>query len=232
MAGKKTGGNGTRTDAPVLNRKYEKNLECKLTEDEVLAKGRELALEQDELDEAERQKKRVTEDAKAAVEERRGRVRTLSRIVRDGSEDRRVGCEEYLDFANQRAYTVRMDTGEEVETRPLSEFERQRKLPMETPVRPAPARLRGEPRGPRMKIPMQFPQKEADAFVVEARRQLIVALRDNLGVGVPLRTLALLLRLADALGCTAKEVESAYKRGAPAEETTGDQASEDAAQTA
>lgn len=116
----------------VIRRGIKRVLPCKLTEDEFveIAKkrvGREALLKQCEADLAREQKKR-----KDQIAELEDEIGTMGRQLHTESEDRTVLCNEVFRRAENGTgyvHTIRLDTNEEVETRPATVSETQRYLP-------------------------------------------------------------------------------------------------------
>lgn len=110
-----------------------RTLPVKLAPDEVAQRAEELARELHDQAVAEEAaastKKKLAKD----LEERRERVARLGRIVHTRREDRQIDCHEEHSALDGTARTVRDDTGEVVDTRPLTQEElrdaRQEALP-------------------------------------------------------------------------------------------------------
>ena len=110
-------------------------LPVKLTDDEILARAKELTGVLQEHREAENRIESLTAGFKSAkahaeaeVEEIAGRVHHIAAVVRNGSEDRSVEVEDIPDFVRGLMLTRRSDTDELVGSRTLTEDERQRTL--------------------------------------------------------------------------------------------------------
>lgn len=110
-----------------------RTLPVKLAPDEVAQRAEELARELHDQAIAEEAaaatKKKLAKD----LEERAGRISRLGRIVHTRREDRQIDCHEEHSALDGTARTVRDDTGEVVDTRPLTQEElrdaRQEALP-------------------------------------------------------------------------------------------------------
>lgn len=110
-----------------------RTLPVKLAPDEVAQRAEELARELHDQAVAEEAaastKKKLAKD----LEKRRERVARLGRIVHTRREDRQIDCHEEHSALDGTARTVRDDTGEVVDTRPLTAEElrdaRQEALP-------------------------------------------------------------------------------------------------------
>jgi hypothetical protein len=107
-----------------------RTLPVQLTRDEWEARARHVARLSDEIADADRRIESVKEEAKSRVKDAeataeglRATQRTLSRVVRENKEDREVECAIHLSRRERTRTVIRMDTGETVESRPLSDAE-------------------------------------------------------------------------------------------------------------
>lgn len=96
-----------------------------LSERELAARAAELAREVRKGKEVEDEKKTTMADFKARTEAIDMKVRELSEIVDTKQEDRSVECIVDPDYAAGTMVTVRRDTGEVVQSRPMTQDERQ-----------------------------------------------------------------------------------------------------------
>jgi hypothetical protein len=120
---------------PGLGETRTMKLPVALEDAEILARGKELARlkdehtkANDELDQATTAWKSTKERIQGDIDDRDEQMRRVARVIRSGHEDRDV---EVLDEPNYKTgvmATVRLDTGELVATRGLTEAERQRSL--------------------------------------------------------------------------------------------------------
>lgn len=101
-----------------------KDLSCNLTDDERLAKGQEAARALERYDELEQEKKDQTRAIADEMKGLRAATKKLARQLRDGKEVRPVECAEDLEFRTGTVRIIRKDTGEVVETRPMTAKER------------------------------------------------------------------------------------------------------------
>jgi hypothetical protein len=103
-------------------------LPCKLTEEELLAKGEELSRAIEEAN----GEKGLQQEAKSAMKSRlegmENRIQSLAGIVRTRSEERLVEIITRHDDERKMVETVRVDTGEVVATRLMTPEERNLKL--------------------------------------------------------------------------------------------------------
>jgi hypothetical protein len=107
-----------------------KSLPVKLTRDETEDRSRTVARLSGEIADAERKIEAEKERAKARVKEAEAiaeglsaQQRALSRVVLEGQENRDVSCTVKTDRRERVEVITRDDTGEHVETRPLSDTE-------------------------------------------------------------------------------------------------------------
>jgi len=103
-------------------------LKCALTHDELLQFGEELANNQQEAKELEDQLTNIKNDYKAKTSAKEAEIIRLGNLIRQKYEMRPVDCEVTFDFDEGRATVKRMDTGEIVLTRPMTDTELQREL--------------------------------------------------------------------------------------------------------
>lgn len=127
---RKTAENTNGNAADTLKRKTKRFLKVMLTADEERHLGKESALQRqlatritDEFD-------GVKADFKSRLERCEAEQNRLSVLLNNGYELRDVECEVISDFKSGQISVVRLDTGEEVEVRPMTEEERQRDLPI------------------------------------------------------------------------------------------------------
>ncbi len=122
-------------EVETMDELKQESLPVRLTEEEIIARGAEMADAEAKLDAAERGLDEQIESARAGrkiaeerIAEARREVRRLGKIVREGREDRLVDVTEQLDVAASAVHTVRLDTGEIVRTRSMNEADRQRSM--------------------------------------------------------------------------------------------------------
>ena len=122
-----------------MSKEFLRTLPVKLDSMEVAAKAKHLAAELHDLalakEKADATKRALADDLKS----REARVMTLGRTVHDRSEPREVDCHEIHDVATSTVRVYRDDTGEFVDSRPMTELEirdaRQAELPNISPGR-------------------------------------------------------------------------------------------------
>lgn len=106
-------------------KKLTRNLKCILTEDETRLYGMDLARSNASKDESEERKKEVDAQLKAEIESHSTRALNLARKINNGYEYRDVECVTDLNFTKNSATVTRLDTGEVVEKRAMTDDERQ-----------------------------------------------------------------------------------------------------------
>ena len=111
-------------------------LPCELTDDEVRAKGEQIAQLIGEIQDAEVAMKAQAEEAKDNIKGLKARTSALSSEVRTRREYRSVEVRESFDWGNRRVEVIRLDTGEVIRTRETTEAERQLHLSVVTRERP------------------------------------------------------------------------------------------------
>jgi hypothetical protein len=112
----------------TLERVLTRSLKCVLTADELAEKAREIDTNFGEMAEVEAELDslaRKVKSAKSRLEALTDDNREIARTRRDGYEYRDVDCEERRDDASLEMHTVRLDTGEILESRALRSDERQ-----------------------------------------------------------------------------------------------------------
>lgn len=102
-----------------------KELDCRLSDPEMLELGKQLARANTELEEAEEKKREVTKQLAAEVEAARNNAVSLSRRLNRGAEFREVRCEVQKDLETCTVRTIRLDTYEVVSERSMTDEERQ-----------------------------------------------------------------------------------------------------------
>jgi len=107
---------------------FQRDLICKLEDDEVRARGQALADTLVEIDRAEENFKVLRAEHKETLEALHLAKNDLKRSIRDKQETRSVTCEDQHDDVAFKVYTVRRDTGEIVAERAMTMQERQPNL--------------------------------------------------------------------------------------------------------
>lgn len=109
---------------------FTKLLPCKLTEVEKVTRGRELTSRMEDRDQVQMLADEAKAEFKSQIQGHEAVIDQLKRIVLDGSERREIECMYHKDFENNTVLTIRTDTGEEVDSRRMTQEERQEMLPM------------------------------------------------------------------------------------------------------
>lgn len=111
-----------------MARTFERTLPVKLTVPELVERGYMLADEQTKKRSIESAKKSANEDFKAKLETAEEEIARLTRIVHQKAEERPVKCREKRDYKRSVIEVIRLDTGEIVDSRVMTEAERQREI--------------------------------------------------------------------------------------------------------
>lgn len=101
---------------------------CKLTTTETVERGQELARQEEKYQRIDTEKKSVAKRFTGELEEAGMEIARLAGIITAGKEPRQIECEIVADPVRLVIAYVRTDTGEEVESRPMTAEERQRGL--------------------------------------------------------------------------------------------------------
>lgn len=104
---------------------YREVLPCTLTSDETRARGEEAAKIQGDIERVQEQKTAAAADFKAQIETLADRRAKISREIRERQEFREVDTIVRRNEVDLSVETVRVDTGELVRDRPMSESEKQ-----------------------------------------------------------------------------------------------------------
>lgn len=116
----KTNGKGRETEV--------RKLPVKLTEPELLKRGDEMAACELEIE----KQKGVLGGVNSEIKKATKRRKELGHVIDSGTETRDVRCEWIEDFPKNVWRLVRQDTGDEVDSRPMSANDRVGKLPFES----------------------------------------------------------------------------------------------------
>src|SRR5688500_12251552 len=110
--------------------KITKNLPCKLTETELKDFGRKLAVKCEDIAAEESRQKDQKSEMKARLDGMESERASLAIIVRRQEEQRDVEVSETFDYELGKVTQTRMDTGEEIRVRAMTNEERQQVLPV------------------------------------------------------------------------------------------------------
>lgn len=108
-----------------------RTLVCELTTEEIAAYSQELATITSLEAEVEAEKKEKMSDFTAKLNKCAADRRMLARKITTKKEDRQVECDWEFDYPKGKAYLIRLDTGVTIDSRPLSDEERQQRLDLE-----------------------------------------------------------------------------------------------------
>jgi hypothetical protein len=105
--------------------KEKRSLRCELTQTELLAAGETLADLLDSLRCTTAERENVVKQYKAKESELEAKIETQQLLVRNKSEIRMVDCLNVLDYTDVKCIVTRLDTGEVIVDRKLTEDEKQ-----------------------------------------------------------------------------------------------------------
>lgn len=111
-----------------MREKETRNLPVELTDEEFIAKSKELSKKNKELETTEEEKKKTAADFSARIKTIEGEIKQLAQIVNTSTEYREVEIYERKDYERSVVNCYRRDTGEYVESRPMTRQERQKEL--------------------------------------------------------------------------------------------------------
>lgn len=111
-----------------MGRTFARTLPVTLTRDELLERGEALALMRGKRNGIAYDQKASNADFKEKLEDADTEIDRLAGIVRSKSEPRPVDCTARRDMQRYVIDTIRLDTGEVIETRTMTEQERQLKV--------------------------------------------------------------------------------------------------------
>lgn len=114
---------------PSKGPKFERELPCKLTDEELLVKALELTKLDAKHDALQLEKKRLTEEIAGKIKANLGAQRVLFGQIGSRREVRDVECQDTLDFDRGIVETRRLDTDEVIHSRVMTDIERQPALP-------------------------------------------------------------------------------------------------------
>jgi hypothetical protein len=106
------------------------SLSCKLTTEEFEERAKSLAEAHEDRKGLESNHEMLKRQMKSEAAELEAKIDVLAAVVSRKSEMRQVEVEEQADLVKLKAFRYRMDTGEVINERPLTEDERQEKIPL------------------------------------------------------------------------------------------------------
>lgn len=110
----------------VRTERFQRQLLCDLSREEVEERATEAARLIDQLDQQEADMKAAQKAAKARIEESETQLRRVSGEVRDRATIRLTDCQRVFDWDKGEVREIRSDTGEVMATRPMSDEEKQK----------------------------------------------------------------------------------------------------------
>lgn len=113
-----------------LLRTETRHLPVRLTSDELLDRGTRLSAVIQDFNAEENRQIDMKTQMKARLTELDAKKTQLAIVIGRREEDRDVSCDVFADYERLVIDTVRQDTGEVVNTRKMTEEERQRALPI------------------------------------------------------------------------------------------------------
>lgn len=105
--------------------KINQHLTCKLTTDELLTKGQQIATAARDRSKLEDEKASNAKLFKEKIDGLTGDIREIANVLNSGEETRLVECERIFDYSANTVTTIRLDTFERVSERAMSSDERQ-----------------------------------------------------------------------------------------------------------
>lgn len=124
-----------KKDEPIAHRIHRtvvRSLPCRLTDEELLKKGGDLATAVQDIATEEGRQADIKASMKAKLAEIEARRTQLAIAVSRKEEHRDVEVDIWHDYQRAVVQEIRRDTGEIMSTRVMSDSERQQALPMET----------------------------------------------------------------------------------------------------
>ncbi|MDR4483865.1 MAG: hypothetical protein R3B95_11740 [Nitrospirales bacterium] len=116
---------GNDPTMPDRKRYIERDLPCKLTNEELLSIGKRLGALSDECEKRAVEKAAFNKELKEQEEKAQDEMSVLRRELRTGIQPRIIECEERHDFERGAVTIMRLDTGEIVEERTMTLADRQ-----------------------------------------------------------------------------------------------------------
>lgn len=128
-----------------MKQKYVEYLKCDLTDAEIADAARELARANNRKGSIESQKKEVDAQLKAEIAAQESVISRLSALIESGHEYRNIDCRVELDTPEPgRKTVVRLDTGEIVNVKPMTDADRQMVIDLQTEAEAAEEKAREE----------------------------------------------------------------------------------------
>lgn len=105
-------------------------LPVQLTEDEIASRGEKLAALFQLLEQLKSDRSDEMQEWKKRIDDKQAEAHQLAIVITGGWEDRPVSTCTTFDYKRLTVTTTRTDTGEILNSRPMTEEERQRELPL------------------------------------------------------------------------------------------------------
>ena len=112
----------------IIKRNTTKFLKYVFTEEEKRGLAENMVRKVTEAEDLEDQKKAVTSEYTAKINSAQAEAQSTAKKLTSGFEMRSVDCEEQLDYDQKKVTTIRLDDGEIVENRTMSNLELQQSL--------------------------------------------------------------------------------------------------------
>lgn len=110
---------------------FERHLRVQLTDKEISERANRAAHAVAEIDQKEEEREAANKHAKAQIAEIEAELKKVSTEVRDRATYRAVRCERAFVYRTGNVTERRLDTGEVLHERPMTEYERQTELPLD-----------------------------------------------------------------------------------------------------
>ena len=107
---------------------FETVLRCKLSDEELIARGAEMAEASAEIATLEDQLASIKKEYQAKIDSRQARVNELSGTIRAKSESRMVKCQRLFNYTTGLVTETRMDILEDINSREMRNDERQMEM--------------------------------------------------------------------------------------------------------
>lgn len=107
------------------HKKFNQQLPCKLTDKEILDAADKMAEAERQLTETEESLKTVKAQFKAQTEQAQAEVARYANLIRSKTEFRMIECEKFMNYEAGVITETRLDTGEKLGEREMTEAEKQ-----------------------------------------------------------------------------------------------------------
>lgn len=111
--------------------KYPRRLPVAISDKTKIEYGKELAIGFERVDNLEEQRKATNANFKSQIEGIVVAMRPIRSALKTGVEYEDVECDEQIDLDNNEVAIIRCDTNEVIDTRPITDADRQEGLPMD-----------------------------------------------------------------------------------------------------